>query len=41
MALTYTPHGNLGDACPDFALSSVDGRKTIFNRKDFNAKPWW
>jgi len=33
MALTYTPAGELGSACPDFTLKSVDGK--TFSRKDF------
>src|SRR5579883_2593059 len=34
MALTYTPEGQLGSACPDFKLKSVDGH--VFARDDFS-----
>jgi hypothetical protein len=35
MALTYTPAGQIGDACPEFVLSSVDGK--TYTRQDFAA----
>jgi peroxiredoxin len=35
MALTYTPAGRLGDACPPFSLPSVDGKR--FTNTDFKA----
>ncbi len=31
MALTYTPAGELGSACPDFRLPAVDGRTFALN----------
>jgi peroxiredoxin len=33
MALTYTPIGTLGTSCPQFSLSSVDGK--TYSRDDF------
>ena len=33
MALTYTPPGELGSTCPEFVLTSVDGRR--YSSKDF------
>jgi peroxiredoxin len=37
MALTYTPRGEIGSACPEFSLKSVDGK--TYARADFkNAK---
>jgi peroxiredoxin len=37
MALTYTPEGQLGSACPDFNLKSVDGK--LYKRDDFERSP--
>jgi peroxiredoxin len=38
MALTFTPFPELGNACPEFALNSVDGQS--YRLKDFsNGKP--
>lgn len=37
MALTYAPRGELGSACPDFKLKSVDGK--AYSRGDFTGKP--
>ena len=37
MALTYTPAGALGSLCPDFQLSSVDGK--LYTRASFAHAP--
>jgi peroxiredoxin len=37
MALTYTPAGELGGACPDFCLPSVEG--PLYSLKDFAGSP--
>lgn len=37
MALTYSPEGSLGSACPDFKLPSVDGK--TYCRADFTKAP--
>lgn len=35
MALTYTPEAQIGSACPDFQLPSVDGKS--YSLSDFNS----